>query len=132
MLEEEKFAATTLIYGSGGGLLQKFNRDTQKFAIKCSFMIKDGQYVDVQKDPITAPGKKSKTGRLKLVKDHDGNYFTASSSTLSESYFNKLKDELVTVYENGELLVDYTLDEIRERAAVTKEEVGYTEELEKA
>jgi len=115
MLEEEGWSATTLNYGSGGGLLQKFNRDTQKFAIKCSFMIRNGVEINVQKDPITAPGKKSKTGRLKLVKTENG-YITLCSN---DEGFDSAKDEMVTVFENGKLLIKYTLDEIRERAKIT-------------
>jgi nicotinamide phosphoribosyltransferase len=116
MLEEEGFAATTLVYGSGGGLLQKFNRDTMKFAIKCSFMIRNGVEINVQKDPITAPGKKSKTGRLKLVKTSNG-YKTLSSK---DDGFEDAIDELVTVFENGKMLVHYTFDEIRERTKITE------------
>jgi nicotinamide phosphoribosyltransferase len=119
MLEEEGFAATTLVYGSGGGLLQKFNRDTMKFAIKCSFMIRNGVEINVQKDPITAPGKKSKTGRLKLVKTLDG-YTTLCSN---DEGFDSAKDEMVTVFENGKLLVKYTLDEIRERTKITERDL---------
>ena len=126
MLEEEGFAATTLVYGSGGGLLQKFNRDTMKFAIKCSFMIRNGVEINVQKDPITAPGKKSKSGRLKLVKTNTG-YTTLSSN---DEEFEDAKDELVTVFENGKLLVKYTLDEIRDRVKVTESDLGkYVEKL---
>ena len=119
MLEQEGFSASTLVYGSGGGLLQKFNRDTKKFAIKCSSMIINGKEVDVQKDPITAPGKKSKTGRLKLVKTN-GEFHTITSNTPG---FEEAVDELVTVFENGKLLVEYTLDEIRERAKITEKEI---------
>ena len=124
MLEEENWIATTLNYGSDGGLLQKFNRDTQKFAIKCSFMVQYGQEVNVQKDPITAPGKKSKTGQLKLIKSiDDGDYMTISSNDYPET-FDDFEDEMVTVFENGKMLVEYTLDEIRERAQVQRGEVA--------
>jgi nicotinamide phosphoribosyltransferase len=129
MLEEEGWCATTLIYGSGGGLLQKFNRDTQKFAIKCSFMIINGKEVNVQKDPITAPGKKSKTGKLKLVKDEAGKFFTASSNDYSEDVFDLLKDEMVIVFEDGILYNKSTLEQIRERAQVTKDEVNIYDKL---
>lgn len=57
MLENKKFASDNIVFGSGGGLLQKFDRDTQKFAIKCSLAVIDGKDVNVQKDPITSSGK---------------------------------------------------------------------------
>jgi nicotinamide phosphoribosyltransferase len=125
MLEEEGFAATTLVYGSGGGLLQKFNRDTQKFAIKCSHLIANGIERDVQKDPVTAPGKKSKTGYLSLVKI-DGKYLTLQEGkTLLGA-----KDELVTVFENGELLIEYSLETIRANAQIKESEIKLQEKVE--
>ena len=56
------WSANNIAFGSGGGLLQKMNRDTQKCAFKCSLATVDNKDIDVFKDPITAPGKKSKKG----------------------------------------------------------------------
>jgi nicotinamide phosphoribosyltransferase len=117
MMKEEGFSADNMAFGSGGGLLQKFDRDTLKFAIKCSHAIIDGEEVDVQKDPVTAKGKKSKAGRLKLVKTEDG-FVTVSSRDCQPEHFESLKDEMVTVFENGEILVKYDFDSIRERAKI--------------
>jgi nicotinamide phosphoribosyltransferase len=129
LLEQIGFATDNLVFGSGGkssfislpianyifsgGLLQKFDRDTMKFAIKCSYVeITDIGGLSVAKDPITDQGKRNKPGRLKLVKDNDGNYRTLSSITHIEEYENG-EDQLVTVYENGQLLCEYSLDTIR-------------------
>ena len=54
--------ADNIAFGSGG-LLQKMNRDTLKCAFKCSCVTINGNQVDVFKDPIDAPGKKSKKGK---------------------------------------------------------------------
>merc|ERR1711953_608856 len=67
------WAAENVAFGSGGALLQKMDRDTQKCAFKCCEIIVDGKPRPVYKDPITDQGKKSKQGRLKLVKGEDGN-----------------------------------------------------------
>lgn len=56
------YAPECVVMGSGGGLLQKVNRDTLKFAQKAAAIKINGVWVDVFKDPITDPGKKSKTG----------------------------------------------------------------------
>lgn len=57
------YSVDNLVFGMGGGLLQKVNRDTFKFAIKCSSASTDGiEWFDVQKNPLD-PGKKSKAGR---------------------------------------------------------------------
>jgi len=57
-------AAGNFVFGSGGGLLQKVNRDTFKFAQKGSAVRINGQWVDIYKDPVTDPGKRSKAGRV--------------------------------------------------------------------
>ncbi len=98
----------------GGALLQQVNRDTQKFAYKCSQVTIDGQDIPVFKDPATDPGKRSKPGRLDLVK-RDGEFVTVALNGKKQAP----DSELVTVYENGQLLKDYPLDEVRTRAQAT-------------
>ena len=44
-LEESKWSLDNVIFGSGGGLLQKMNRDTQKCAFKCCMAKINGQKV---------------------------------------------------------------------------------------
>lgn len=111
---EAKWSADNLTMGSGGGLLQKVNRDTQKFAFKCSAAEVDGEWRDVMKDPVTDPGKRSKAGRLALVKQN-GIYRTLREEEAAQQGLN---NELIPVFANGELLVDQTLAEIRERARI--------------
>jgi nicotinamide phosphoribosyltransferase len=110
--DDAGYSATNIAFGMGGALLQQVNRDTQKFAYKCSLATVDGKEIDVFKDPVTDPGKRSKKGRLDLWKDSNDNYWTVNSKEIDNSV-----SQMVTVFENGELLVEYTLDEIRERAA---------------
>jgi len=108
------WAIDNLAFGSGGGLLQKMNRDTMKCAYKCSWVEVevDGEIVarDVSKNPITDKGKKSKKGRLTL-ECNDGVYATVENG-------DPAKDIMVTVFEDGELLVDHLLADIRTRAEV--------------
>lgn len=47
----EGWALENLAFGSGGGLLQKFDRDTAKYAIKCSAVTVNNQIIDVKKSP---------------------------------------------------------------------------------
>lgn len=60
------YSADNIAFGMGGALLQQVDRDTQKFAMKCSSACVDGKWIDVQKDPVTDSGKKSKAGRVTL------------------------------------------------------------------
>jgi len=97
-------------FGMGGGLLQKLDRDTQKFAFKCSSVVTNGKQEDVYKNPISDRGKISKKGRMSLV-DVDGELRTVSGS-------DHPKDIMIPVFENGKSLWSYGLADIRERAAI--------------
>lgn len=110
-MEARGQSADNIAFGMGGELLQKINRDTQKFAMKASAICVNGEWRDVYKDPVTDPGKRSKRGRLALVRDADG-YRTVRADQISGE-----ANELVTVFRNGEVLVDWRFDEVRARAA---------------
>ena len=110
MATEAGYSASNLAFGMGGALLQQLNRDTQKFAMKCSEVTINGEHIPVFKDPVTDPGKKSKAGRLDLVKNGNG-YQTIAVTPETPPY----QSEMQTVFENGEVLVEWTLDEIRKK-----------------
>ena len=113
-LKTEGFSASNIAFGIGGSLLQKVSRDTMKFAYKCSAIVAEGELRDVYKQPITDAGKNSKRGRLDLVSEN-GEYKTVrleDAETLAAE-----NTEMRVVYENGELLIDDSLDEIRARTA---------------
>lgn len=61
--ERHGYSAENFAFGSGGDLMQNINRDTCKFAIKCSVIKVNGEWRDVYKDPITDQDKKSLRGR---------------------------------------------------------------------
>lgn len=44
-MKKHKWSAENLAFGSGGALLQKMDRDTQKCAYKCSYAVCDGKGV---------------------------------------------------------------------------------------
>jgi nicotinamide phosphoribosyltransferase len=114
VLLDHKWSADNISFGMGGALLQKLNRDTQKFAFKCCYVEVDGKGRDVFKDPITDKGKISKKGRLQLIRLQNGGY-----STIPEQCDDvNSQNELVEVFKNGKVLKEYALDEIRERAKV--------------
>lgn len=108
-----KWSADNLAFGTGGALLQKVDRDTQKCAFKCSHIVVSGENRNVWKSPSTDRGKESKRGRLTLERTPSNGFVT-----VEENMGDPERDLLVTVYKNGKLLVDYTLNEIRERAEI--------------
>lgn len=107
-ITNDGFSADNVSFGMGGALLQKVDRDTNKWAMKCSAAYINNEWVDVFKDPITDTGKSSKKGRVTLYKNENG-YF----SGLIGDYEN---DELYTVFENGKLIQEWSFDEIRENS----------------
>lgn len=120
LLEANGWSADNITFGCGTKLMQEFSRDTFNFAIKSSIVVVNGETRYVEKNPteIDSEGnlhrsfKKSKKGHMKLVKV-DGEYKTLTNF---DEGFSEAVDELVTVYENGELLVEYTFEETRTRA----------------
>jgi len=118
MVPRVGYAAGNFIFGSGGDLMQNITRDTQRFAIKCSSItvahdefIGNTSYeeVDVYKDPITDPGKASKRGKVTTYIREDGTYFV----DLVTNKTPDAKNALTTVFLNGTVTKEYTLEEIR-------------------
>lgn len=115
-------AAENLVLGMGGALLQKPDRDTQQFALKCSYAEVNNEPVAVQKHPLEIDRygvlvksfKKSKAGRLKLIRNEQDQY-----STIREDEPSAFPDELVPVFENGILLQTNSFEAVRERVQLS-------------
>lgn len=110
------YCADNWVFGSGGGLLQKFDRDTQNFAIKASYgeriVNNKTEVFDLIKTPVTSKTKRSKAGKLKLQKSND-NYITISSANETDVQFNSYVDCMDVVFENGMLLRTQYFNEIQ-------------------
>jgi nicotinamide phosphoribosyltransferase len=107
------WSADNVAFGMGGALLQQLNRDTQKFAFKCSEVTISGEEREVYKEPVTDRGKGQKRGRLALVRrDH---HFKTVTVEAGKSVPGGL---LQTVFMNGEVKREQTLEDIRRRAEV--------------
>ncbi|PZD74145.1 hypothetical protein C1752_01267 [Acaryochloris thomasi RCC1774] len=111
---QQGFSASNVAFGMGGALLQRVDRDTQRFAYKCSSINIDGDATPVFKDPATDPGKRSKAGRLDLIIDKTG-YCTVAL----EGQAQHDQSVLATVYENGTLLKEYDFEAVRATALKT-------------
>jgi nicotinamide phosphoribosyltransferase len=110
-MRDAGWSADNIAFGSGGGLLQKLNRDTCRYAFKCSSATVDGVERDVFKLPATDQGKRSKRGRLKLVR-RDGSYTTVGAAETSEP------DVLVEVFCDGALTGRQAWADVCRRAAL--------------
>ena len=93
-------------------------RDTFGFALKTTYGVVNGKELLLYKDPITDDGtKKSALGRVAVI-EKDGEL------TLVDGLYQKdwlgyhlsktsQKDQMIDVFKDGKLLVDWTLEEIR-------------------
>lgn len=106
-----------LVFGSGGKYLQAHDRDEQGYATKVIHVIINGEGVAVQKNPITDIGKKSKKGYLKLVRTGPTwkDYVTLQQN---DPGFAEAEDVLVTVFLNGEMVVEYDFADVRLNAEI--------------
>lgn len=116
-LKEHNWASDNIVFGMGGGLLQKVNRDTQRFAFKCSAnQTSDGVWHDVYKNPIDArkggETKASKKGKLKLI-NHNSVFMTVRQD---DPEYIDYQDLLVEVFRDGEIKKLFTFQEIRQNA----------------
>jgi nicotinamide phosphoribosyltransferase len=111
------WSADNIAFGMGGALLQAVDRDTQKFAMKASSACINGEWIDVVKDPITDPGKKSKAGRVTLWKS-GGEFVSAVEQPKGwhDRAVGDFADVLEEVYRDGRLVKEMTFDEVRANA----------------
>ena len=107
---KEGYTAENFIFGSGTDLVNSKDRDTYGFAIKCSSVtLKNGVELDVFKDPITAPNKKSKRGRIETAV----NQLTKTYKVVCGEYDKNEVEALQLVFENGKLYNETSLGNIR-------------------
>jgi nicotinamide phosphoribosyltransferase len=109
-LTSNGFSADNMTFGWGHKLLQEAARDDHQYAQKTSAMERDGQWIGQQKKPITATGKGSLEGRYSVVQNEDRTFSNIRNDG-GEIIFG---DILLPHFENGELLIDYDLSEVRE------------------
>lgn len=95
-LKYHGFSAENIAFGSGGALLQKFDRDTAKFAFKCSEVTVNGKTVDVRKKPM----------EFNSVGDYVHSFKHSKSGRFPE---------LELVFENGTLLREQTFSDIKNK-----------------
>lgn len=110
-LENKGFASTNVVFGVGSFTSQYLTRDSAGMAMKATWAKIDGKGYDLFKDPKTDSGtKRSAKGLLRVEKE--GNDYVLYDQQTEEQ---EKGGELIPVFYNGELLVDYTLQEIRNR-----------------
>jgi nicotinamide phosphoribosyltransferase len=122
------YSASNMAFGMGGGLLQKNNRDTHKFALKCCAARINGKWVDVYKDPSVydedwnkldeASFKASKRGRLELMYNQTTDEYKTVRLEECEAMGTDWEIALETVLEDGYMVRDVTFEEVRKNAGI--------------
>ena len=111
VIKTHDYSAENMVFGMGGALLQKVNRDTQRFAFKSSYQVEDGVPKNIYKNPLDQ-SKRSKKGRLMLVVDTNGNFNTIEEIVKGQDESGLLE----LVFENGELKRDMLFAQVRKNA----------------
>lgn len=107
-LEEKGFASTNVVFGIGSYTYQHVTRDTFGFAVKATWGRIKGKDCDIFKDPKTDSGiKKSARGMIRVNADLS---YTDQVSKEEEG-----KGMLDTVFLNGKLMREQTLEDVRKR-----------------
>jgi len=113
-LEELGWSAENIAFGMGGALLQASQRDTMRWAMKCSAVLVNGEWRDVFKDPVTDHGKKSKAGRLGLVEECGIGAVSFRTKPLED--IRPDQDLLLPAFVNGDIVRTTTFEEVRARS----------------
>ena len=113
-LEDKDFAASNCFFGQGSYSMQMVTRDTWGMALKCIAQQRDGQLVEIMKDPVTDDGiKKSAKGLTVVFKDENGEYYLKDQATLEEVLSEE--NQLKVRFKDGEYYNQVTLTEVRQR-----------------
>lgn len=109
-LKEKGFASTNVVLGIGSFTYQYNTRDTFGFAMKATYGEVNGEGRAIFKDPITDDGTKKSAKGLMKIELENGTYKLIDQVSWDE----ERKGELKEVFRDGKLLVNHSLDEIRE------------------
>lgn len=110
-LAEKGFASGNVVFGVGSYTYQYVTRDNFGFAMKATSGVVKGKRRDIFKAPKTDIGTKKSAKGLLRVEKKDGEYVLYEQQTSSQ----EKKGELDLVFENGILVKEQTLSEIRKR-----------------
>lgn len=113
-LKEKGFASTNVVFGIGSYTYQYVTRDTDGYAVKATFAKIAGENREIFKAPKTGDGtKNSAKGLVAVYKDARGEFYLKDRASWNE--VNEC--EFQTVFENGKLVNEVTLADVRKRLA---------------
>lgn len=115
-LEAKGFASTNVVLGMGSFSYQYRTRDSFGFAVKATYSVVDGVEKMIFKDPKTDNGtKKSQKGLVAVTEDEDGNISYFDNMVALDYLHIEDEDLLEVVFEDGTLVRNEFLSDIRAR-----------------
>ncbi|XP_056429536.1 nicotinamide phosphoribosyltransferase isoform X1 [Hyla sarda] len=120
-MKKHKWSIENISFGSGGALLQKLTRDLLNCSFKCSYVVTNGLGVNVFKDPVADPNKRSKKGRLSLHRTPTNEFVTLEEGKGDLEEYGP--DLLRTVFKNGKIIACYSFDDVRSNAGLKNREL---------
>ncbi len=110
-LEAKGFATGNIVLGVGSYTYQYLTRDSFGFAMKATWGQVNGEARDIFKDPVTDDGQKKSAKGLLRIERSKGGYEMFDQQTAEQ----EKQGELQVVFEDGKLLIDISLDDVRDR-----------------
>lgn len=110
-LKEKGFASTNVVLGIGSFTYQYNTRDTFGFAMKATYGEVNGEGREIFKDPVTDDGTKRSAKGLMKIDFQQGAYVLKDQVNWEEERDGELRE----VFRDGKLLIEQSLEEIRER-----------------
>ena len=113
-LAEKGFASSNIVFGVGSFTYQFNTRDTYGFAMKATYGEVNEAGRNIFKDPVTDDGiKKSAKGLLKVYRLRGAHGYSKYLLKDQCTWEEESEGDLSKVYENGKLLNETTLTQIR-------------------
>ncbi len=116
-LKEKGFASFNVVLGIGSYTYEYVTRDTYGFAMKATYGEVNGEGRNIFKDPKTDDGTKRSAKGLMAVHEVNGELKMKDQCTWEEEKQGLLQ----TVFENGKVLNEQSLSEIRNRINIALE-----------
>ncbi len=110
-LKEKGFASFNVVLGIGSYTYEYVTRDTYGFAMKATYGEVKGEGRNIFKDPKTDDGTKKSAKGLLAVRRADGKLILKDECSWEEEKQGLLQ----TVFENGKVVNEQSLSQIRER-----------------
>ena len=112
-LKNKGFASFNVVLGIGSYTYEYVTRDTYGFAMKATYGEVNGEARNIFKDPKTDNGTKKSAKGLLAVHEVNGELILKDECTWDEEKTGLL----TTVFENGKIVKEYSLTEIRTKVS---------------